>query len=141
MRVWVNDFASSTGNFGDFSAGNNLFADINNAAVDICSTRENGLSTRNSAKDGNYDVLNFLWYKGAEILYVNSSGKKILISSFTSYFFRPDLTCALSGFVNPTQSACLKCASGYVMSENKCVAACASDHVLHTSTNSCQSKF
>ena len=93
VRVWINDFASSTGNFGDFSAGNNLFADINNAAVDICSTRENGLSTRNSAKDGNYDVLNFLWYKGAEILYVNSSGKKILISSFTSYFLstRPDM--------------------------------------------------
>ena len=76
VRIWINGAVSSTGTFGDFSSGITLFADINNAAIDICSTRNNGLSTRNSAKDGNYDVLNFLWYKGTETLFANSSGKK-----------------------------------------------------------------
>ena len=78
VRIWINGVVSTTGYFGDFSSGITLFADINNAAIDICSTRNSGLSTRNSAKDGYYDVLNFLWYKGAETLFVNALGTKNL---------------------------------------------------------------
>ena len=87
VRIWINGAVSSTGNFGDFSAGIALFADINNAAIDICSTRNNGLSTRNSAKDGNYDVLNFLWYKGTETLFVNALGTKNSGLFLTYYIF------------------------------------------------------
>ena len=49
--------------FGDFST-NPLFQETNNAAIDICSTRVSGSSTRDSSLDGNYDMMNFIWFRG-----------------------------------------------------------------------------
>ena len=49
--------------FGDFST-NPLFQEMSNAAIDICSTRVSGSTTRDSSLDGNYDMMNFAWFRG-----------------------------------------------------------------------------
>ena len=60
--------------FGDFSTGVYLNRDINNVEIQLCSRRENGDSTP-GAKSGHYDLMNFLWFRGAEGLYVPTGGK------------------------------------------------------------------
>jgi hypothetical protein len=59
--------------FGNFQTAL-LLQDTNELTVDICSTMVSGSSTRNSSIDGNYDMMNFMWYKGDESLFQNSSG-------------------------------------------------------------------
>ena len=52
------------------------FADMNNAVIELCSQKVSGSATvRDSTKDSYADVLNLMWFKGAEGLYTNNSGK------------------------------------------------------------------
>ena len=52
-----------------------------------------------------------------------------------------DPTCALAGFINPVQMACLQCNPGYYMVEKTCMDSCPTGYVLHSGTQSCQSNF
>lgn len=75
-RVWINGVSTSRVYFGDFSIGYNLFANMDNVALEICSAKVNGSSSmRNSSRDSYADILNMLWFKGAEGLFANGSGK------------------------------------------------------------------
>ena len=54
---------------------------------------------------------------------------------------KQDSSCALKGFINPLQTACLQCNPGYKRVGTKCEINCPAGYVLHADTNSCQSNF
>ena len=63
-RIFINQTGPENWKFfGDFST-KPLFQEMSNAAIDICSTRVSGSTTRNSSLDGNYDMMNFEWFRG-----------------------------------------------------------------------------
>ena len=70
MRVWVNDNVTPRVYFGDFYAGKYTITDGDSAVIDICggfdSTSPNKVD---SALQGYYDMLNFVWYQGAQNLF------------------------------------------------------------------------
>ena len=70
-RIWVNGVGMSREYFGDFTTGH-LFYEANTDQLHLCSTTypENDMWM-----PGNYDMLNFIWYKGSEGLYVPTGGK------------------------------------------------------------------
>lgn len=71
----MNGAAPTRSYFGDFATGKYLFSDPNNIALDLCSTKVSGTSTRDSAKDGYYDIMNVLWFKGSDGIYTITGGK------------------------------------------------------------------
>lgn len=62
-RIIINATGPNWTYFGDFPT-KPLFQQMSNAAIDICSTRVSGSSTRDSSLDGNYDMMNFVWFRG-----------------------------------------------------------------------------
>ncbi len=75
-RVWVNQTVTPRVFFGNFTTGNMTIADGNDAAFEICgvynSTSTNLVSTNLA---GYFDVLNFVWFQGAQGLFQNTTGK------------------------------------------------------------------
>ena len=71
-RIWVNGVGMNRVYFGTFTAGN-LFYDNNADQITLCSTTVP--STNDIVDEGNYDMLNFIWFKGSEGLYVPTGGK------------------------------------------------------------------
>ncbi len=55
-----------------------LLQDTTDMTIDICTTMVSGGSTLNSNLDGNYDMMNFVWYDGDESLFQNVSGNDYL---------------------------------------------------------------
>mgnify|MGYP000990950221 FL=1 len=80
-RIWINGVVSSRSYFGDFSQGIYLFNDMNNVEITLCSRKSEGTDT-SFANFGKYDLMNFVWFKGSEGLYVPSGGKL-----YDTYFF------------------------------------------------------
>ena len=60
--------------FVDFSTGDTLFRDYTNVEVNLCSRMAEGDSTPRNF--GNLDVMNLMWFRGAESLYSPTEGKK-----------------------------------------------------------------
>ena len=73
-RIWINGVNSSRIYFGDFSSGDYLFGDMSNLEITLCSRKLEGSDT-NVLNYGVYDLMNFVWFKGSEGLYVPSGGK------------------------------------------------------------------
>ena len=67
--------------FGDFSIGNTP-ADGNNAFFDLCGCYDPVNNVVDSTLSGAFDVMNFLWFEGAESLFQDSSG--MLFNLFSS---------------------------------------------------------
>ena len=46
--------------------------------LDFCSQVEDGVTPtiRQTTKDGNFDILNFLWFAGPGIVYQNTAGNR-----------------------------------------------------------------
>ena len=63
--------------FADFGSGKYLVSDMDNVEITLCSRRVEG--TSNIIFYGNYDVMNFMWFKGSEGLYVPTGGKLLII--------------------------------------------------------------
>ena len=59
--------------FADFGSGEYLFNDVGNVEIMFCSRRVEG--TSDLLFYGNYDLMNFIWFKGSEGLYVPDSSK------------------------------------------------------------------
>jgi hypothetical protein len=137
-RIFVNHTSIPSRTYFGSSAAP-LLDDHTELTVDICSTMISGSSTRNSSVDGNYDMMNFMWYKGDGSLYQNSSGDVYLIQKYLK--FGVDQTCFLSGFLDPNQSACLICNPGYYLNGRICVSSCSPNEFLDSDTSSCQSKI
>ena len=73
-RIWINGVDMSRAYFSDFSSGQYLFSDMNNVEIMLCSRRiEDG--SNKIIYYGNYDAMNFIWFKGSEGLYVPTGGK------------------------------------------------------------------
>ena len=79
---------------------------MSNVEIMICSRTDYG--NNNLVSFGNYEMMNFVWFKGAEGLYnpTNTQGK--FINNIIIFFLLEfntliviDPTCALSGFINP----------------------------------------
>ena len=85
-RIWTNGVPSSRKYLTDFSTDVYLFHDTDNVEANLCSRRNNGLPT--PVYFGRYDLMNFIWFKGAEGLYVPDPSKirsdkiSLLISLF-----------------------------------------------------------
>ena len=136
-RIWINGAVTNREYFGDF--GTHLFYVPSTDQIHLCSTTASGSDT--IAIEGNYDMLNFIWFKGSEGLYVPTGGKFYFSCNRILIRLPLDPSCALKGFINPLQTACLQCKSGYKWVEMKCVLECPLGYVLHEDTNSCQSNF
>ncbi len=72
FRAWVNGTGTSTSrvSVGNFSTNQIPFPNMSQATLDLCSQKDEG--TSNSIEGFNGDILNLLWYTGAEALYVNA---------------------------------------------------------------------
>jgi hypothetical protein len=122
-RVWINGVSTSRTYFCNFSSGYDLFADMGTAKIELCSRQVSGTpNVLDSASDSYSDIADFMWFKGAEGLFTNTS----------------DATCAVTGFISLGQTVCLQCNSGYFLVDNQCQTQCPSDHFLYSPTNTCQ---
>lgn len=74
-RVFINQQIPTQIAFGDTTTSP-LFQDKGSGTIDICSTKESGTSIRNSSVDGNYDMMNLLWFQGEERAFQNPSGNR-----------------------------------------------------------------
>ncbi len=84
-RIFVNrNSIPSRTYFGDYPT-RLLIEYTNELTVDIWSTMISGSSTRNSSIDGNYDMMNFMWYKGDESLFQNSSGDIYFLQRYLKF--------------------------------------------------------
>ncbi len=74
-RIWINGVAtpSSRTYFCNFASGIYLFNDMNDVEINLCARRNSG--TTSLVQFGYYDAMNFIWFRGAEGLYVPSGGK------------------------------------------------------------------
>ena len=70
-RIWINGVGMNRKYFGDFSR--HLFYVPTTDQITLCSKITPG--TNDIAAPGNYDMLNFIWFKGSEGLYVPTGGK------------------------------------------------------------------
>ena len=52
-----------------------LFWGVSSMVIDLCSQMVSGTTTRETTKDGNYDILNFLVFSGAGGVYQNTASK------------------------------------------------------------------
>ena len=136
-RIWINGVSMNRVYFGDFSGP--LFYVPNTDQLHLCSTTVSGTNLIDNA--GNYDMLNFIWFKGSEGLYVPTGGKFYFSCNLILILLCLDPSCALKGFINPLQTTCLQCNPGYKRVETKCLDNCPTGYVLHAGTNSCQSNF
>ena len=74
-RVWINGVITTRTLFCDFDQNKFLFTDMTNAQLELCNRKTSGSSTTlESGKDANADIVNFMWFKGAEYLYTDLSG-------------------------------------------------------------------
>ncbi len=89
-RIFVSYSIPNRTYFGDFSTAP-LLEDPNELTIDICSTMISESSTRNSSIDGNYDMMNFMWYYGDESLFQNSSGDIYLLTKVSKILSRSNL--------------------------------------------------
>ena len=64
--------------FGDFSIGNTP-ADGNNIFFDLCGGYDPVNDVVESITSGAFDVMNFLWFEGAESLFQDSSGMFLVV--------------------------------------------------------------
>ena len=80
-RIWVNGVGMSRVYFGAFST--HLFTDMNTDQIHLCSTTVPG--TNDIVKEGSYNMMNFIWFKGSEGLYEPTGGKFCL--SYILYEF------------------------------------------------------
>ena len=51
--------------------------------IDLCSQMVSGTTTRETNKDGNYDILNFLVFSGAGGVYQNTASKPKILIGYT----------------------------------------------------------
>ena len=84
-RVWINDVVSSKVYFDNYTSNNYLFPDMNNLEVMLCSNTAYG--TNNLEFFGDYDMINLVWFRGAEGLYspTVTQGKFYSTLSILSY--------------------------------------------------------
>ena len=74
VRIWINGVPSPRAYFADFATGLYLFHDRDNVEINLCARRRPGQT--NPVYTGNYDLMNFIWFKGSEGLYVPNPSKK-----------------------------------------------------------------
>jgi hypothetical protein len=78
-RVWINGVSTPRTYFCDFSSGYDLFADMDNAKIELCSREVSGEpGVLDNTTDSYSDIVDFMWFKGAEGLFTNTSGTEIL---------------------------------------------------------------
>ena len=88
VRVWVNGTATPRVFFGDFATGDNTIADGNNAALEICGVFDSaGPNSVSSSLTGYFDILNFVWFQGAQVLLQNTGRNFINLEIKLTYSF------------------------------------------------------
>ena len=80
-RIWINGAVTNRVYFGNF--GTHLFYVPTTDQIHLCSTTVPGSDS--IMYEGNYDMMNFIWFKGSEGLYVPTGGKFFL--SYILYEF------------------------------------------------------
>jgi len=82
-RVWINGVSTLRTYFCDFSSGYDLFSDLGNAEIELCSKKVTGSATiRDNTRDSYSDIVDFMWFKGAEGLFTNTSGTYYNLSRY-----------------------------------------------------------
>ena len=90
LRIFVGSSSTSRIYFAD-SAGTAsppaLFFGVTNMVLDFCSKVIDGTTptTREINKDGNFDILNFLWFSGPSGVYQNTTGTYSRLSSSSNH--------------------------------------------------------
>ena len=115
-----------------------IFFGVNNMVLDFCSQLVSGTTP---TTPGNFDIMNFLWFSGPNIVYSNTACKLIVSSSYKTFFHVVVPNCLKAVILNDNQRSCLLCASGYYLYNTACYATCPTDTLAHEGTKSCQSKL
>jgi len=85
IRVWVNQISTPRVYFGNFATEDFTIMDGNNAALEICGVYDSTSATLiNPSLTGYFDILNFVWFQGAQSLFESATLTSIL--SFKNYF-------------------------------------------------------
>ena len=76
-RVWVNGTNSSWVYFGNFASGDTTLSDGNNSAFEICGVYDaTSPDLVSSSLGGYFDVLNLVWFQGAQSLFQDTTTSK-----------------------------------------------------------------
>ena len=77
VRIWVNGTSSPWLYFGNFASGDTTLSDGNNAAFEICGVYDPASPDLVSSSLGGYfDVLNLIWFQGAQSLFQDTTTSK-----------------------------------------------------------------
>ena len=80
-RVWVNGAGMVRDYFGYFNDHlYHLFSDWNTDQITLCSTTDPGTDNM-EATGSNYDMMNFVWFKGSENLFAPTDGKFAILAT------------------------------------------------------------
>ena len=75
IRIGINSTSTSKRFFGNFAAGDTTIANGNNAAFEICGVYDpTSPNLVSSSKGGYFDVLNFVWFQGAQYIFQPNTG-------------------------------------------------------------------
>jgi hypothetical protein len=75
-RIWINQTVTPRVFFGNFTTEDTTIADGNDAAFEICGVYDStGPNLVSTSLAGYFDVLNFVWFEGAQGLFQNTTGK------------------------------------------------------------------
>ena len=95
IRITINGTTTPKHFFGNFAAGDTTITDGNNAAFDICGVYDPSSSNLvSSSRAGYFDVLNFVWFQGAQVVSHPTSGNYInleksdLLLGFICFFLK-----------------------------------------------------
>ncbi len=78
FRAWVNGTSIPQVLFSDITTDHTLLTNLSNATIDLCARKNYNSTTSTNFFGG--DMLNFLWFRGASRLFVNTSGISSRIS-------------------------------------------------------------
>ena len=76
-RVWINGTNSSWVYFGNFASGDTTVSDGSSAGFEICGVYDSASPHLVSSNLGGYfDVLNLVWFQGAQSLFPDTTSKR-----------------------------------------------------------------
>ena len=87
LRIFVGSSSTSRVYFADLAGTASpppLFFGVTNMVLDFCSKFMDSITpkTRETNKDGNFDIVNFLWFAGPSGVYQNTTGTYSRLSSY-----------------------------------------------------------
>lgn len=79
LRIWINGVGMNRTFFGNVTAGQPLFLYPSEPTFDMCMRYNDNTTDFITKYSGQFDMMNFLWYRGTEGAWNDPSGKFFLL--------------------------------------------------------------